>query len=386
MKWVIGGVSVALVLAMSAACGGSGQDEPASAERSSPTTTAGGPTTTLSGIPAGDAPDTTTIALVGASLQSPTYSAFHAARGTGGFDQLAETFATSFEYLETGNSSDALTALLSGEADLAIVQVSDVLAAAVQGRELVATPSLSVGSVITIIGPQRYEDERGTDLSNYDGARVGYTTEGSVTEFMTRAALDAAGVGYEGVALGSTTAQLSALEAGRVDLSASDHGTAARAVRDELAYLVVRPGDFPSQISDVIGGVYAYTAEFAETYPEFVDAIAAITVASYMRVVDASSPAEVLELFPQDMQELYSEPETWGLLWGLVEENIDPERFDGGFSGEQLDATVANAVDGGRITQQQADELDSTLTTIFDDTRTDRAYEILGLERPTAST
>jgi NitT/TauT family transport system substrate-binding protein len=326
-----------------------------------------------------DAPASITVARPEASQLSPTYTGWRVAEGQGLLDEVAERFGTNVEFINTGNDTDALTALLSGRADIAGIGVNNVMAAASQGRDLVVTPSLSVGTPIVLVGPKRYETERGTDLSLYDGARLGIYVEGTTPT--ADALMQDAGIDYESVPLGSTSAMLPALEAGRIDLTVMDFGSAARTVAAGDGYIVAEPDEFPDQVRDFLGGGLVYSPEFVERYPELVDAITAALINGLTSAQAAERPAEALALFTPEFQETYSDPATWELLWALVEQVI--EGSDGGFSQDQLEATIEIAVAGDRITQAQADALEPNLREIFDDNRTNRAYEQLGISRPT---
>jgi NitT/TauT family transport system substrate-binding protein len=358
----------AILLALTAtACGGDDDSSSASG---------------ATGSSGGDAPDSITIAGPEASRLSPTYSGWQIAEASGAFDEIAEDFGTEFGFQGTGANADAVTALLGGQADIAVVNAGDVLAAAAEGRDVVYTPALNVGTTVTLMGSTSNEDERGTDLSAYEGGTLGYVTEGSSGAIYSKLLLDEEGIDYDGVALGHTSALLPALEGGRIDLATVDFGSTARAINDDIAYIVAGPDDYPPEVTGALGGGFVYTAEFAARYPDLVDSITAALIDGSVTAGEAEAPADALALFPQEFQDTYSEAAVWEQLWELTQVNHEPGEFDGGFTQERLDATLALAVTSGRITQEQADELEPDLGQMFDDSRIDRAYETLGISRP----
>jgi len=156
------------------------------------------------------------------------------------------------------------------------------------------------------------------------------------------------------IAFGGTAAALPLLQAGRVDLIATDPTTAIAAINAGVGYLVLNFNDPKTSIPLVgyqVGTVYAFNQSFVDKYPEVTEAFVA-ALGQGLKAINAvgDNPAKVLALFPESIQKQLTDG--WAAQWALVAPGIMGS--DGVIPDEFIDDTIRFGVKTGQLTPAQS--------------------------------
>ncbi|WP_433502938.1 ABC transporter substrate-binding protein [Pseudonocardia halophobica] len=295
--------------------------------------------------------------------------------------EIEKKYDTTITYPSFGKGNDALTAVLGGAAQICNCSYNTGLKAALAKDELRYVVNMFDGAGTVAIGAKKFEAERGTDLAKYDGGNWGYTSEGSLSQINLRAAAEHAGLDWanqKGIATGSIAASQPALQSGRVDIAMMDVASAAKSVHDGDGYPVLNSNDltaFGPVTGTVIGNGLIMTKEFQDTYPALSQDLVTAVVAGLNRVRAETDPTKLLAMMPEGFQEAHADAAVFDVEWAFTQPSFLPT--DGSTSEQAVKDTTA----GGDFTEA---ELSSPAATSFvDNSMVDKAYQQLGIPRPT---
>lgn len=296
------------------------------------------------------------------------FAASYAARGTGAFDKVEEEFGTDIEFTELGTAQDAVNAMLGGSAQVSLAALNSYLIVEASGKDVVATFAPFIGGGGVLIGAKKYEESRGTDLSKYDGATFGYTSEGSGSQLLMKLAAENAGLSWDSlqhVAFGQPSAGLPLLDAGRIDVAAVDPSTAAQAIDNGQAYLILNLNDPDTAgpvVGEQLGTVFGFNKSFTTDYPELTKALVAALVEGLDAVkAVADDPDAVLALFPQDVQDKLGEG--FARAWEFSAPGVTAS--DGSMPEKAVQDTLSFGTSAGQLTPEQAAVVDDVVDNSF---------------------
>lgn len=321
------------------------------------------------------APDRLTISTVGSYITA--YAPVWA--GSPELAAIEEKYGTDIEYSSFGRGGDALTAVVGGGAEVCICNFAQGLRGAVADQEIQYVSNFFVGPGTALIGSTQYEAERGADLRTYDGGTFGYTQEAGASHLTLISTLEDQGMRWDdqtGIAVGSITALLPALQSGRVDAAVMDVASAASSIRDGSGYLIHNSNDLPSSeaaIGRILGNGFVMGRQFRETYPELAQDLVDATVAGLDRIREETDASAVYELMPPEFQEAHPDPAQFAEEWRLMQPAFLPT--DGSTDPDGIHDTTQ-----GEFSAE--DLATSGATAYVDNTLVDTAYERLGLTRP----
>ena len=306
------------------------------------------------------------------------------AAGAGYFHEIEQKFHTTI-HLETFGSPPQLTAaFFGGSVQFVNAGASNTTVPASQGKDIVGVFLLYTGTSIALVGAAKYQATRGANLAAYKDATWCYTVPASVTQFTANRAATAAGLVWSSlktIAVGSTSAFLPTMEAGRCDISAMDYGNAARAVDQHIGYVA---GDYQTAVSQVkvyggvqIGPILSTSHAFAKQYPALTQAIVEALVKAQLQVQKyAENPKLIWSRLPSEFTSavpLKTFLIQWALCKGLFLNS------SGVFSRAAIFGTLAAQTATGDLVRQP------DIAATFDNTYTLQAYKNLGLPTPPES-
>ena len=283
----------------------------------------------------------------------------YAAEGIGAFAEVEKKFGLKIKVTEAASPRDTLLTMVGGQADVSVSSLIPYLQVQQGGQKVkgVFAPFLGGGGVL--VGLKKYEKDRGTNLALYKGSIMGYTREGSNSQLLMQLASENSGLVWadqkkNAIAFGTTSAALPLLQAGKVDLIATDPTTAVAAIDAGVAYLVLNfldPKTATPLVGYQIGTVYAFNQSFVDKYPEVTYAFTA-AMGKGLQAINAvgDDAAKVLALFPKDTQKLLADG--WAKQWALVAPGI--LGTDGTTGDRYIDDTVRFGVKTGQLTPAQA--------------------------------
>jgi ABC-type nitrate/sulfonate/bicarbonate transport system substrate-binding protein len=286
------------------------------------------------------------IAVALAGGQNTMYAPFLVAVGGGFFEKRG----IAVEQQPFASGSQSFAAFAGGSAQFCICGPTQVLSASDGGLDAVAVFNQYLGGNVIFMAPKALEQEKGTDLANFDGATWAYTAEGSTSQaFMIRAA-QAAGLDWSnqrGIAIGGVAAYIPTLQERRADLVTTDPMSGAKAVALGIAYPVFNTND-PALVEPIwgrqIGQTLITTRVFIEQNEELVQDVAdAMREALTVVQQNVDSPDRIFELMPAEYQEANPDfAEQWELIkFAFVS--------DGSFTDTEIEDTVAFALSVGTL-------------------------------------
>jgi NitT/TauT family transport system substrate-binding protein len=299
-------------------------------------------------------PDKVTIADI---VPTAPFAARYAAMGMGAFDDVEKQFDLDIEFVEFGNGTDTLNAMLGGSADMASSAATGFIKAQGAGKDVTTVFAPFIGGGSMLIGAKKYEADRGTDLKKYDGATFGYTREGSSSQLYTAQAVTSVGLDWakQGhVAFGQVSAAIPLLEAGRADVVTTDPSTSAQAMNSGVGYLILNTNDKATAeplIGLQLGSLYGFNKSFVTKYPEVTQALTDAFMKGLAAVKKAGNdPAAVLALFPKDIQDKLRDG--WDQAWPLTAPGVLAS--DGSTPDKALQDTVKLTETAGLLTAEEA--------------------------------
>jgi ABC-type nitrate/sulfonate/bicarbonate transport system substrate-binding protein len=307
--------------------------------------------------------DSVTIASLSASAP---FAAEYAAFGTtGAMKAVEKKYNTTINRTEFGLAQDATNAMLGGSADMSISGLTSYLTVEAAGKDVKAVFAPFYGGGGVLLGAKKYEKDRGTDLSKYDGSTFGYTRAGSVSQLLTQVAAERAGLTWADtpqVAFGQPAAGIGVLQAGRADAIATDPTSASQAINAGTAYLLLNFNDPKTSypvIGQQLGTVYGVNNSFAQKCPELTKAIVGALgkgLAAVKKVGD--KPNKVLKLFPADIQAKLTDG--WAGAWALSAPGVLAS--DGTMPDRAINDTLTFYLNEKLLTPKQA----ATVTKVVD--------------------
>jgi ABC-type nitrate/sulfonate/bicarbonate transport system substrate-binding protein len=301
-------------------------------------------------------------------LPNAAFAARYAAMGIGAFDEVEEQFGTKITITEIASPRDSLVAMVEGQYDMSISSLVPFIKLAAAGKDLKVVFAPFIGGGGLVIGAKKWEEERGTDLSKFDGAQFGYTREGSASQLYFQLATERSGLVWEDQnknAFGQTSAAIPLLEAGRVDLIATDPTTAARAIELSLGYVVLNYNDLETSeplIGKQIGVAYGFNQSFIDEYPEVTAAVVEALVKGLAAINEVGDDADaVLALFPEEIQAQLADG--WATSWSLVAPGI--LGTDGSMPDDGVTDSVDFSLDAGKLTPEEAAIVDDVVDNSF---------------------
>src|SRR5579875_2005482 len=314
-----------------------------------------GGTTATTATTGGPAPSSVTIA--GLNYSAPFAAQYAAMGSTGAFNKVEQEFHTTIKFEQFGTTQNAQDAMLGGSADMSIAALGDWLVIDAAGKPVVATFAPVVGGGGVLVGAKKWEQSRGTDLAKFAGSTFGYTREGSASELYMEIAVNKAGLNWSSlphVAFGQPAAALPLLQAGRLDVAATDPTTAAQLISSGAAYLILNLNDpktaYPV-IGEQLGTVYAFNKSFVDQYPQLVKALDGALLQGLNAVKAVSSnPSSVLALFPSNIQQALSSG--FSEAWPLSAPGVDAS--DGTMPDSAVQATISFGESVKQLTPAQA--------------------------------
>jgi ABC-type nitrate/sulfonate/bicarbonate transport system substrate-binding protein len=375
----VGLAAVSALAVLVAACGGGGSSGAASgsgdvAPAAPGTAASTWPATTM------DVPDTLTLSLSG-GFQASNSAAFAAVAGP--LAQLGKKYGVEVKTINSESGAQAISALLGGSADICVCGTPRALAATASGERLVGVFSPNVGNGTVVIGPKKDQAALGTDVTKYQRATWAYASSGGVNFNAAQAVAASAGLDFASIkqlAFGDVSAAIPTLQSGRAQLMFVDPGSAANAVDLGVGYVVTNLLD-PKVMAAVTGASYDtgiwFKPDFVAKYPALVQAVVTSLVESQIKLSKASS-TEALALMTPAFQAANKDPKVWEQLWQFVQPSI--AAADGGFRPDYVKSTLDGALKAKAIKSVTPE-----LSAAFDDQYVAKAYQLLGVPRPTGS-
>lgn len=288
---------------------------------------------------AAKAPDKVTFGTAGG--QNVAFASHFNAVSSGAIESALKQFDTKLGQQDYGSGQPLIAAVASGDVAFAVLPLDVVLALNLKNRGLVGLSVVSNGGSTVLVGASKYKDSRGTDLAKYDGAKWGYTREGSQTQIVAKIMATNAGLDWghqQGLALGSTSALGPALSAGNVDLAAMDPVSAAAAVSDGTGYVIANSEE-SSQLFPLSHSGTALVAQksFVDKYPDLTQAVVKAEITGLLDVTGhIDDPAYILKQMSPDFRKVNGA--NWDIEWNLVKPAF--ANVSGGFTEATLQDTV----------------------------------------------
>jgi ABC-type nitrate/sulfonate/bicarbonate transport system substrate-binding protein len=217
-------------------------------------------------------PATITVGLAGGFATS--WTTFMVAYGGGYFNDLQKKFHTTVQTQTYGSGGLATTALTSQSIQFEESAISSILPAAAAQKDVMATMQQWNGVGVVLVGAQKYQSTRGTNLAAYNGAKWCFTTPASTSQVALQGAATAAGLNWSNqqqIAIGSTVGYLPTMQNGSCDITAMDTTSASLATIEGIGYLVQNPNTLANQVKDFggvqAGGCLITTQAFTKQYP-----------------------------------------------------------------------------------------------------------------------
>jgi ABC-type nitrate/sulfonate/bicarbonate transport system substrate-binding protein len=309
------------------------------------------------------------------------------ADGAGYFAAIDKQFHTQIKVLPLASPTAASAAFYGGNAQILTGTVSHVTADVVQGRDIQSMFLNYTGLSVVMIGAEKYRQDRGSNFAAYKDSSWCYTTPGAATWVTAEAEATAAGLDWpkmNGIAVGSTSAYLPTMKAGRCDITAMDTGSAATAIAQGIGYLMDNPTE-PAVQKKLFGGIQlgltvATSHSFMKNYPALTQAIiTAFAKAQVQMQRDANDPAAIYSKLPSyftSQNSLQSYKEQWALT------SPEYSSTSGIVTDDEIEATFKQEVQNGLL-PKNADL--NTVKTGFSNQYALQAYKDLGLPTPPSS-
>jgi NitT/TauT family transport system substrate-binding protein len=297
--------------------------------------------------------------------------------------QLAEIekkYNTKITYPSFGKGTDAMTAVLGGSAQICDCSYNTGLKAALAKGKLRYVVNMFDGAGTVAVAAKKYEGERGTDLTKFNGGTWGYTSEGSLSQTNLKAAAEHAGMNWKdqkGIAVGSVSAFGPALQSGRVDIAMMDVASAAKSVQDGVGYPVLNSNDlsvFGPITGTIIGNGLVMTDEFRDKYPDLAQEIVTAVVAGANQVRTQTDPAALLAMMPAGFRQAHADNAAFAREWAFTQPSFLPT--DGSTPEQAVRDTTTGQFSDAELASQKAKEFP-------DNSMVDKAYQQLKIARPT---
>lgn len=320
------------------------------------------------------APDKVSIGVYGPGLE---YAFLYVADGPEGqFRELEKKYGTTIEVVPIPSGSNLVSSLAGGSTQFAVMPGVSTIASAQQGMPIQPLMGAFVGPATFILGAKMYEEERGQDLTAYDGDRWAFSRIGSVGHLVAQEVAASAGMQWshqQELPLGSGADAQAALSANKAEVLVTGGEPGIKAIQEGLGYLVLNTqADESLAFAKNINSIVNTTPQFAEEYPELVQDVTAAMLDGYVQLRDAGSADASLALLPEDAR---SQVEgTWDMQWEMSRSGLS--RASTGFTPEELEATIQLGQAGDAVAPGETD------TEIFTNTYVTQAYRDLGLEVP----
>lgn len=286
------------------------------------------------------------------------------ALGQGYLDEIEEEFGTKFE-LSDVDPSAAVQMLDSDVVDVLTTAAATYAGARAKGFDFVTLVETHERPNIALVAAKKHEDSLGKDLTAFAELTWGYPAPGSSPEAVARRAADDADIDWDEVktvAYGQLAAGASALESGRLDLIATDVGTAGTLVASDAGYVVYNSNEG----IEMVGGGPVVKAEFTEKYPELTQAI----VDAYLKAMSTlhqaqDDPDKILALFPAEYQDVLRDgfAEAWEIT-------APGQRTDGRFDEAHVAETVDFLIDYLSIDSSKRELLMDSWSNVYVDAST----------------
>jgi ABC-type nitrate/sulfonate/bicarbonate transport system substrate-binding protein len=329
-------------------------------------------------------PDSVTMAVPG--VNSAAFVPHAVAVGRGYYDEVQKKYGLTISFQDFGSGTDALAAVNGGSAMGGLIGVVQLIKTNNKNPgALQAVLDEAQGGGVVLVGHKKFEQSRGKDVTKYDGGTWGYTREGSTSQLFMKRVAEAAGVDWKkqkGIAVGSTTAFISALQQGRADMVAMDPTSAAKAMDAGIGYEVLNTADY-SVVSKIWGfqvnSPLTFTSEFIKKYPQLsVDLVKAELRGLLDLQKNIDKPDVVLKMTSPEFQK--ANTESWATQWRLASQGFKPP-VNGTFTTKAIADTVKFGIDVGLMTTAESGNVSADFT----NTLVIKAYQELGLKAPEAS-
>lgn len=250
-----------------------------------------------------------------------------------------------------GGGSAAFAAFMGGSTQFCICAPTHVMAVAAQGRDVVAIFNQFLGGAVLFIAHKKFEEERGTDLTKFDGGTWAYTAEGSSSQLSLAKAAQSVGLDWKnqtGLAVGGVDAFIPTLQSERADIVTMDGLSAVKAMQLGIGYSLFNTVD-PDQSEPVwgkqLGLPLVTTGEMTRNEPELVqDMVDAMREGLLLVQKYKDDPDKLFSFFPESFRE--QNKDTFAAQWELWRKGYN---VDGTFTDEQLNDTIQFTKDGNLL-------------------------------------
>lgn len=235
---------------------------------------------TASAAPVAPSSRLTSITMVQA-VASPAFAPVYLAQKLGYFKR----HGLSVKVVPMQGGRSAATALIGGNAHFDAGVASDVLLADAKGNDLESVAAINNSIFLVLDMSAKYakahritaQSTLSEKLKALQGAKIGITSPGSLTDLSVRFMLGTVGlkpnVDYHEIALGSPASNLAALDAGTTQAAIFDPSFGDTAQRKGTAIRVAAGGDFPTLKNAAFGCIIAKKS-YVDQHPHITQAVA----------------------------------------------------------------------------------------------------------------
>lgn len=327
-----------------------------------------------SGAQVSAAPESVSIGVYGPGLE---YAFVYVADGPDGmFADIEAEYGTTIEVVPIPSGSNLVSSLAGGSTQFAVMPGVSTIASAQQGMPVQPLMGAFVGPATFILGAQKYEQERGQDLTAYDGDRWAFSRIGSVGHLVAQEVAASEGLEWSNqqeLPLGSGADAQAALSANKAEVLVTGGEPGIKAIQEGLGYLVMNTqADESLEFAKNINSIVNTTVKFEQEYPDLVQDMTTAMLDGYIKLRDAGSADAALALLPEDARTQVAG--TWDMQWEMSRSGLS--RASTGFTQEELAATIKLGQAGEAIAAGDTD------TSLFRNDFVSRAYTELGLDEP----
>ncbi|MET7402713.1 ABC transporter substrate-binding protein [Dactylosporangium sp. NPDC005572] len=320
-----------------------------------------------------------TIRWAAAGGYNSSYAPLLVAQGQGLFSK--QNVQVELNTFATGSS--ALAALIGGSADVASISGLDMLRSAQKQNGVVAVYTPFDSAASSIIARKELQATYGTDIAKFKDAKWGYAAEGTSSTYYLKTLAEKSGLNWDRLgrnALGTQSAILASLTAGKVDIVSTDLTTASKAIQQGVGYLVLNTND-PDATTPYwgkqFGSVFATTKSFLQKRPDLIQGfVAGLVDGQHMLQQNIGDASRMLALFTPEVQTEFKA--TWDQQWKLTAPAFDG--VDGTLTDEMLTSELAWATSCGALPPGTTLPPSSEFA---DNSFVERAFSTLGYAKPT---
>lgn len=320
------------------------------------------------------------VSVVVCTGKSALYTPLLVAEGTGELANIEEQFDTEFDLITTISGNQCLVPYTQGDAQIlgGALQTDAVLTVQGEPTETIVAPFN--GASLFFVGSSEFEAERGTDIEEWDGARVAVV--GAATENWVAVLEEEYSITLNKVTLPDFSAFAPALEAGNVDAFIGVLDPAVQALEQGSGFMILNLNT--PEAEEIAGAfqpgpLFTVKPDFARDYPEFAQAfVTAIIKALHEVQANIDDPAAIAAMMPDDF-EAAKDAETWATSWDLVKPAF--ASATGGISQHTFDESVKQFVTGGVVPAGEP-----VPGSVVNNELVLQAYDDLGIERPAGIT